>query len=65
MTESGAGGCVDVRFEGQFAIITMRRGQNRMNLTFFEQMHEALDKVERLVSMIDFLHYTNKSIVVY
>ena len=49
MAESGTGGSVDVTITGQFAVVTMRRGQNRMNMTFFKQVHEALDQVEKWV----------------
>ena len=47
MAESGAGGHVDVSVDGHVAVVTMRRGENRFNTTFFKQINDALDRVEK------------------
>ncbi len=47
--QCGLTGSIDVRFDGEVAILIMRRGQNRINDSFFDGMEKALDKVERYV----------------
>ena len=47
--QSGTDGQVTVDFQGNVAILTMDRGENRFNMNFMDAMHEALDKVLRYV----------------
>lgn len=46
-TQSGINGSVDVHFDGEVAILTMKRGDNRINDSFFDDLNRALDKVQR------------------
>lgn len=44
---SGAGGSVTLHYEGSVAVITMRRGENRINRDYISQMNARLDEVLR------------------
>ena len=46
-TQSGSDGVVTVSFHGNVALLTIDRGENRLNPSFLDAMHGALDKVER------------------
>ena len=45
--QSGFGSPITMDYEDNVAIITMRRGDNRFNMDLLDQMHKALDDVER------------------
>ena len=47
VAQSGEDGTVDVTFEGKIALLTMNRGQNRVNPSMIQRMHTALDEIER------------------
>ena len=42
-----ATGSVDVEFVDKIAIVTMRCGENRLNLNFVQKLLKALDAVEK------------------
>jgi len=43
--QSGSDGSTQVEYEGEFAIIRMNRGENRMNMRFLDEMNDALDQI--------------------
>ncbi len=45
--QSGIRGSVEVRFQGQVAVVQLKRGENRINDSFFDEYNRALDEVER------------------
>ena len=42
--QSGRGGQIRVHYDDDVAVITMDRGENRINDEFIEQMNSALDQ---------------------
>ena len=47
LLQSGINGSIDVQFEDDIAILTIRRGENRVNDSFLDEFSRALDKVKR------------------
>ena len=45
--QSGTDGSIEVRFDDEIAVVTIKRGENRINTSFYEELNKALDKVER------------------
>lgn len=44
-------GKVALEIDGNIAIISFNRGQNRLCLPFFDQLNKALDDIERWVNL--------------
>ena len=40
-------GKVEVSFLDNYAILSMKNGENRLNLEFFKEFYAALDEIER------------------
>ena len=40
-------GKVEVSFVDNYAILSMKNGENRLNLEFFKEFYAALDEIER------------------
>ena len=45
--QSGTDGSIDVHFDDEIAVVTIKRGENRINTSFYEELNKALDEVER------------------
>ena len=45
--QSGREGKISVDFHNNIAVVTLRRGQNRHNSGFLNDLNKALDQVER------------------
>ena len=45
--QSGTDGSIEVHFDDEIAVVTIKRGENRINTSFYEELNKALDKVER------------------
>lgn len=44
---------VEVSFEANYAILSMKNGENRFNIEFLKELNSALDEIERyLLSVV-------------
>lgn len=55
--QSGIDGSIEVQFVDDCAILSINRGDNRINGDFIQKMNQALDKVQRLVASYSIQYY--------